>query len=111
MNRIDEIVIFTSLTHSDIEQIAAMLVKRTAKLLEDQNVALEVDAKAIKYLAENGYNEEYGARPLRRLIQREIDNKISNMFISQLIEEDSTVVVTADKGGLKLSVKEVVKVK
>ena len=111
LNRIDEIVLFTSLTQKNIEVIAGMLVQKTAMLLKEQNIELEVDAKAIKYLAKEGYNDEYGARPLRRLIQREIDNKISSMFISKEIEPDSVISVAGSKSGLELTVKEPVKVK
>jgi len=104
LNRVDEIIIFTSLTHGDIEEITRRLVKKTVKLLQDQLIDLTVDEKAIDYLSEAGYSDEYGARPLRRLIQKELDNVISARIINNDLTEGSAIKATADCDGIKLKI-------
>jgi ATP-dependent Clp protease ATP-binding subunit ClpC len=106
LNRIDDIIIFSTLTHEDIAEISRRLLKKTEKLLLEQNVQLSVDEKAIKFFAENGYNDEYGARPLRRLIQRELDNLLSEKLINGDLNEGDEVRVTADSKGLKVHILE-----
>ena len=76
----------------------------------EQNVTISVDEKAIKYFGENGYNDEYGARPLRRLIQRELDNILSEKLINGDLVEGAEVRVTADAKGLKVHILEKAKV-
>jgi len=106
LNRIDDIIIFSTLTHDDIAEISRRLLRKTEKLLLEQNVHLTVDEKAIKFFAENGYNDEYGARPLRRLIQRELDNLLSEKLINGDLNEGDEVRVTADTKGLKVHILE-----
>lgn len=108
LNRIDEIVIFTGLTKSDIEQITYKLLKKTEKLLEELGIKLRIDKSVIDYLVEKGFNEEYGARPLRRLIQREIENIISSKIISGDLLKDDEVDIVVDKGSLVI--KDIVRV-
>ncbi|HSX39532.1 MAG TPA: AAA family ATPase [Candidatus Saccharimonadales bacterium] len=109
LNRLDEIVVFTSLTREDIGQIIDRMSLRTQKLLKDQEITINIDAKAKTYLVEHGYNEEYGARPLRRLIQREIENDLSAKIISGELEKGDTVDISADKNKLVIAVKAAVK--
>ncbi len=104
LNRIDEIVIFTSLSMDHIKQITRKLVQKTEKMLADQSVSLSVDDKAIDYMVAHGYNEEYGARPLRRLVQKELDNAISSKLISGEIVEGDLVAVTANNDILDIKV-------
>lgn len=104
LNRIDEIVVFTSLTKEDIREIARRQVKKSEKMLSEQNITLEVDEKAVDYLVENGYNDEYGARPLRRLIQKDLDNVLSGMIIKGDLSANELVRVSADQSGLKITV-------
>jgi ATP-dependent Clp protease ATP-binding subunit ClpC len=113
LNRIDEIVIFNTLSVEDISKIVQLQLDKTSKLLEDHEVEVIIDKKAKEYLLEKGYSKEYGARPLRRLIQREIENVISNMIISAEISNGDLLEVSLDSGGkkLKISVKQKVKSK
>ncbi|NMB69860.1 AAA domain-containing protein [candidate division WWE3 bacterium] len=106
LNRIDDIIIFSTLTHDDIAEISRRMIKKTEKLLLEQNVQLVVDEKAIKYFAEHGYNDDYGARPLRRLIQKELDNLLSEKLINGDLTEGAEVRVTADAKGLKVHILE-----
>ena len=71
-------------------------------LLKEQNIKLKINDKAIKYIAEKGYSDEYGARPLRRLIQRELDNVVSQMIIKGDLLEGDSVTVVSEKSGLEV---------
>jgi ATP-dependent Clp protease ATP-binding subunit ClpC len=109
LNRIDEIVIFRSLSRDDTKEITRRLVEKTRKLLQEQGIDFDIKEKAIAYLSEKGYSEEYGARPLRRLIQKELDNVLSEKIIKNELSKGEEVVVTADEEGLILSVGKPVK--
>lgn len=112
LNRIDETVVFTNLTKEDISKIVEILIARTRSLLKEQNINLELDSKAFSYLIENGYSDEYGARPLKRLIQKHIENKLSEMIIGNELDAGQDVEVTVDgeKLSFKVKVRESVKV-
>jgi len=105
LNRIDETVIFTNLTKEDISKIVEILLARTKALLKEQDINLELDSKAVSYLIENGYSSEYGARPLKRLIQKEIENKLSEMIIGNELESGQDVEVSIDSEKLTFKVK------
>jgi len=111
LNRIDEIVIFTSLTPDDTKEITRRLIDRTKKLLGEQGIYFDVSASAVNYLAEKGYSEEYGARPLRRLIQKELDNVLSERIIRGDLTKGEKVLVKVDKDGLLIDVAKNAKVK
>lgn len=82
LNRIDEVVVFKSLSGVELHNIVGLLLKRTAALLAAQKIELEFDPAAVKKLAELSYDPEFGARPIRRTIQREIDNRLSEKILS-----------------------------
>ncbi len=105
LNRIDEVVVFSNLDKNDISEIVKLQIEKTAKLLKDQNISLNVTNKAIDYLIENGYSEEYGARPLKRLIQKEIENKISEMIIADEVEAGQEIEVTLGEVKLEFKVR------
>jgi ATP-dependent Clp protease ATP-binding subunit ClpC len=105
LNRIDEIVIFTSLTKDDIKEIAKRQIKKSEKLLQEQGISLVITDKALDYLVDHGYSEEYGARPLRRLIQKELDNVFSEMIIKGTIGSGQVLEVTVEKDSLKVKLK------
>lgn len=111
LNRIDEIIIFTSLDEDDTKEIARRLIKNTEKLLEEQDVSISVDERAINYLAKHGYSEEYGARPLRRLIQKEIDNVLSEKLITEDILPKDNINITSESNELKIFVNTPAKIK
>ncbi len=109
LNRIDEIVIFGSLSKEDITVISDKMLAKTQKLLVEHSITLKIDAKAKDFIVDNGYNEEYGARPLRRLIQKEIENPIASKLISGEIKDGDEVSVSAGKSGLSFKVSAIVK--
>jgi len=106
LNRIDEIVVFTSLRREDIKEITMRMLEKTRKMLGEQQLTLEVSDKAIDYLVENGYSEEYGARPLRRLVQKEVENAISSKIIAGKTSEGDLVSIDVlPENGLSMEVR------
>lgn len=105
LNRIDEVVVFSNLTKEDISEIVKIQLEKTIKMLKDQGIKLNVLPEAVNYLVENGYSEEYGARPLKRLIQKEIENKLSEMIISNEINNGNEVEVGILEEKLTFTVK------
>src|SRR5699024_10677198 len=77
INRIDEIIFFHRLTKDDIEKIADIMFASLEKRLEERSVTVEMSEEAKDYIVGEGYNEEYGARPLRRTIQRLVEDRLS----------------------------------
>lgn len=103
LNRIDEVVIFKSLTPKDIQKIARLELAKVSELMEEQEIGLSVSDSAVKHLAKEGYVPEYGARPLKRLIQTKIENPISSEIISGNIGRGDTVKVSLRNGQLVFS--------
>jgi len=102
LNRIDEIVIFNSLGEKEIKKIIELELDKVRERLSERKIKLEVSEEAQNYLAEEGFDPEFGARPLKRVIQREIENPISELIISGKLEENRTVKVVVEDGKLKV---------
>ena len=103
LNRIDVITVFHPLNYEQIAQIAKLFISNLNKRLNSQGASLKVTESALKYLIEKGYNPEYGARPLRRLIEQEIEDRIAEYILQNKLEKDSTVVISAKDGNLVLN--------
>jgi len=93
LNRIDEVVIFTPLSQSDITQIVELQLKNVAKTLDKQHITLEATPEAIEYLSKKGYEPEFGARPVKRVVQREVLNELSKEILSGKITTDSIIIL------------------
>jgi ATP-dependent Clp protease ATP-binding subunit ClpA len=93
LNRIDEIVIFNPLTEKDIEKIVSIQLKTLEGQLKDHNISISVDRAARKYLAEEGFDPEFGARPLRRLIQKVILDRLADKIIRGELKDGGKVKV------------------
>ncbi|MGW7407875.1 ATP-dependent Clp protease ATP-binding subunit [Streptomyces sp. NPDC054833] len=93
LNRIDEIVVFHQLTAEQLRQITDLLLERTRRLLHAQGITVAFTDASVGWLAERGHQPEYGARPLRRTIQREVDNQLSRLLLDGTITEGSRVTV------------------
>lgn len=106
LNRIDEIVMFVSLSKEDIREIVALEMEKVEKMLTEKKVGLSVDDAVLDWLAKEGYSEEYGARPLKRLIQKEIEDKLSQMIIGGGAAEGDDIDVVMDGNAVKVAVKE-----
>jgi ATP-dependent Clp protease ATP-binding subunit ClpB len=93
INRIDDIVMFTPLTNANIKQIVGLQLKSVFKMLEQQHISMTATEEAIDYLAKKGYEPEFGARPVKRVIQREVLNKLSKEILAGNIKTDSVVLI------------------
>ncbi|HEV2094100.1 MAG TPA: AAA family ATPase [Rubrobacter sp.] len=104
INRIDEIIVFRALSREQIADIAGLLLERTERRLKAQDVEVEFADEAVRLLAEEGFDPEFGARPLRRTIQRRVDNPLSRMILDGSLEPGNKVVVGAQDGELSFEV-------
>ncbi|SEQ03552.1 ATP-dependent chaperone ClpB [Flavobacterium urocaniciphilum] len=93
INRIDDIVMFTPLTSANIKQIVGLQLKSVFKMLEHQHISMSATDEAIEYLAQKGYEPEFGARPVKRVIQREVLNKLSKEILAGNIKTDAVVLI------------------
>jgi len=100
INRIDEIVMFTPLTNANIAQIVGLQLKSVKKMLALQGITLDATPEAIDYLSEKGYDPQFGARPVKRVIQRDVLNQLSKEILSGTITTDSIVLLDAFDGKL-----------
>ncbi|MBD8024805.1 ATP-dependent Clp protease ATP-binding subunit [Microbacterium gallinarum] len=100
LNRIDEIVLFRKLDQPQLRQIVGLLLGASEARLGKREVGLVVTDAATDWLAEHGYEPEYGARPLRRLIQREVDDRIADLFVTGALVDGGSVTVDAASGEL-----------
>ncbi|MFJ4622020.1 ATP-dependent Clp protease ATP-binding subunit [Streptomyces sp. NPDC088812] len=100
LNRIDEIVVFRQLTGGQLREITDLLLEQTRRLLRAQGITVEFTDAAVDWLAERGYQPEYGARPLRRTIQREVDNELSRLLLDGRVREGDRVSVDVGNGRL-----------
>ncbi len=101
LNRVDEIISFDSLTKEQLLQIVDLLLKNTQNALDNKNIKLEVSEEAKKYILEKGTDLKYGARPLRRAIQKYIEDEISEMILKGEIEQYQTVEVSLEDDKLQ----------
>jgi ATP-dependent Clp protease ATP-binding subunit ClpB len=95
LNRIDEVILFHRLRRQDMDKIVEIQLKRLEKLLADRKITLDLDETAINWLADKGYDPAYGARPLKRVMQKELQDPLAEKILMGDIKDNSTVVVTA----------------
>jgi ATP-dependent Clp protease ATP-binding subunit ClpB len=100
LNRVDEIIVFHRLSKDDLARIVDIQLATLANRLEERGIKLELSESARSYLAENGFDPAYGARPLKRLIQREIENELALRLLDGTFSDGDTVVVDAAAEGL-----------
>ncbi|MEV0646988.1 ATP-dependent Clp protease ATP-binding subunit [Phytomonospora sp. NPDC050363] len=104
LNRVDEIILFSGLDRAQLRQITLLFADRTRRRLKAQGVGMELSDDAVDWLANKGHQPEFGARPLRRTIQRELEGRLSQLLLSGKAEAGDTVRVTVVDGELNLSV-------
>ena len=104
INRIDEIILFNRLQKNDMGKIVDVQINALKKRLEDRKIKIEVDKKAIEWLAEAGYDFVYGARPLKRTIQNELQNKLATSILDGSIKDGDSVKISAGKDSLNIKV-------
>jgi ATP-dependent Clp protease ATP-binding subunit ClpC len=103
LNRVDAVVVFKALTPAEMRQIVDLLVIKVAQRLEEHEMKLEVTAEAKDYLAKEGYDKIYGARPLRRVIQRLIEDPLSETLLTTKFSAGDSVLVELADGQIKLT--------
>ncbi len=102
LNRLDEVVLFRRLARGDMAHIVDIQLIRLRKLLEDRNITLELDDSAREWLAEAGYDPAYGARPLKRVIQRSLQDKLAGLLLEGTVGDGAVLLVTASADGLEV---------
>ena len=107
LNRVDEIILFHRLRREDMGEIVDIQLKRLNRLLEDRKIGLSLDAKARQWLADKGYDPTYGARPLKRVIQKWVQDPLAQMLLAGEIGDGSMIKLGASQGRLTINGKEV----
>ncbi len=100
INRIDEIVMFTPLTDKNIKEIVGLQLKSVIKMLAQQHITMDATPEAVAYLAEKGYDPQFGARPVKRVIQREVLNQLSKEILAGKVTTDSIILLDCFDGQL-----------
>ena len=103
LNRLDEIILFRRLQRADMASIVSIQIEHLRKLLTDRKIGLELDRGALQWLADEGYDSTYGARPLKRVIQRSLQNTLAGMILEGTVKEGETVRVSAGTDGLRIN--------
>jgi ATP-dependent Clp protease ATP-binding subunit ClpB len=104
LNRLDEIVLFRRLARADMGSIVDIQIERLRRLLADRKIEITLDDKARDWLAEAGYDPVYGARPLKRVIQRSLQDRLAGMLLEGKVKDGDRVAVSASADGLELTV-------
>ena len=106
LNRVDEIVVFNQLTQPQLIKIIDLMLDDTRKSLEDKNISIEISDEAKKYILNKGTDLKYGARPLRRAIQRYLEDELSDMILRSELTAGKKVYVTSDGNSLNFEIKD-----
>ena len=106
LNRIDEKIMFTPLNREEIKKIGSLLLNGVRKNLKKRNIQIEIDDKGMTLLADLGYEPQFGARPLKRVIQKEIVNELSKMVLSGSVSDGDLIHVSTDARGFTFKVEE-----
>ncbi len=103
LNRLDEVLMFHRLTRPHMDGIVTIQLQALQKLLADRKITLDVSADALRWLADAGYDPVYGARPLKRVIQRQLQNRLAELVLSGTLQDGQAVRVSTDPDGLALT--------
>jgi len=103
LNRLDEIILFRRLQRADMASIVQIQLDHLRRLLTDRKIGIELDRSALEWLAAEGYDSTYGARPLKRVIQRSLQNPLAQLILEGAVKEGETVRVSAGAEGLTIN--------
>ena len=103
LNRLDEVILFHRLFRNHMDRIVDIQMQRLDKLLEDRGITLTLDSAAHAWLADAGYDPVYGARPLKRVIQRALQDKLASLILKGRVKDGETVTVSAGDDGLLIN--------
>ncbi|MCB0820539.1 MAG: type VI secretion system ATPase TssH, partial [Bacteroidetes bacterium] len=93
LNRIDDIIMFQPLSRENVEEIVRLQFKGVQKMLQEQGYKIEATEEAIDWLAQLGYDPQFGARPVKRLFQRKVLNELSKQILAGTVSQDKTIVL------------------
>ena len=96
LNRIDDIIMFTPLSKEQIVNVVAMQFNTLKKMLKKNNIDIEMTSEAMRFVAETSYDVRYGARPVKRMMQRELINELSKMILSDKVNKEKPIVVDCE---------------
>src|SRR5690606_22977850 len=102
LNRIDEIILFKRLGRAEMDGIVRIQLKRVERLLADRRMTLDLDDSAMRWLADKGYDPVYGARPLKRVIQKELVDPIARKLLAGELDDGAVIEVAAAHDGLQI---------
>jgi ATP-dependent Clp protease ATP-binding subunit ClpB len=100
LNRVDEIIMFQPLTQEEVRKIVELQLRKVEQMLEKNNIKLSATKKAIDHIANVGFDPQFGARPIKRVIQKDIINELSKMLLSEKVNKDTTIIVDEKNGQL-----------
>ncbi len=100
LNRIDDIIIFDDLTESQIAEVVRMQFNRVKKMLAENGITIDITDEAVDLIARQSYDPQYGARPVKRMMQRELLNELSKMIIADQVDRAKPITVTVKEGKL-----------
>ena len=100
LNRIDEIIMFQSLTHEEVRRIVELQLKNVQRTLEKNCIKLTITKKAVDFIALIGFDPQFGARPIKRVIQKNMLNELSKMILEEKVDKNSEIVVDVKNGKL-----------
>jgi ATP-dependent Clp protease ATP-binding subunit ClpB len=98
LNRIDEIIMFSPLNRDEIERVVELQIKAVQKMLKVSGVDMQVTPAALSYLADEGYDPEFGARPVKRVIHRMVLNRLAKDILAQKVDKDRPIIIDATTG-------------
>jgi len=103
LNRIDDIIMFKPLTKAEIKEVVQLQFEHVRKMLLKNGIRVEISGAALDHLAEAGFDPQYGARPVKRVLQRELLNELSKMILSDVVDKTKTILVDYREGKLAFS--------
>ena len=103
LNRIDDIIVFRALTEQDIEEVVRRMLKTVADRMESMGIHLEASDEAVKELAREGFDPQYGARPLRRAIQSKVEDAVAEKMLDGTLKTGDTAKLAVEDGKLVVS--------
>ena len=100
LNRIDELIMFTPLTKDEIKEIVRLQFNRIAKMLAENEITVEITEDAVQWIADKGYDPQFGARPIKRLLEKNVVNELSRAILAGTVKKENTIVIDSKKDGL-----------
>ena len=107
LNRLDETILFQKLSRVDMNGVVDIQLKRLSERLESKNVHIEIDARARAWLSDMGYDPSYGARPLKRVLRRHVEDHLATMILDSSISSEDIIAISANDTGLTINKREI----